>query len=944
MVPRAIGAACLMAFVVAVFVPQARSQETCSAPIPSIAVPSKAVDIFTPQQEVELGDIEAQEIERNLHVIDDPKLTNHIDKILNRLVAQIPPTGLKFRVILIDLPAVNSMSIAGGRIYVTRKMVAFLDNDDELAGLLAHEMGHALAHQAAITETRLFRKILGVTSVGDRQDIFDKFNQLISNLARDPKLLERLATQEEPRQYQADRIAIAIMANAGFAPESFPGFFDRLAQTKGKTGNWLTDLFTETTINEKRLREMRKTVQELPRPCLRAAPAPLSADFKTWQAAVIGYSGLGRPEKLIGLMDMRALTPPLRTDLTNVRFSPDGNYLLAQDDASIFVLSHSSLRLLFRVDARDSYPAQFAPDSKSVVFSTRGLHVERWSVPDGKELGVHELALPKGCIQGKLSPDGRIFACLNNQFDLSLIDTSTNAAVFEKKQFFIPTFDMLFRALLLQIEGVKVDWARMEFSPDSHVFLSSGGSSSLAIDLQTNKPFKIDRGLAEKLQRGSFAFLTTDRVVVVDQYEPKDSGVFEFPSGHRIESVYLRGTVRAPTRGHYVIAGPLKDFQVGALDLTSPGKFTVAVRNSTALDIYGDQAVTQAASGQIVLLALPSLKTLIASSLPQSPLGVLRAADVPPDLTWLAVSGDTRGAVWNVATGSRLYFTRGFRGAYFDGNSALYADFPKLDPHARSIAQMGLDGSGIRMAVPISDDRKEVVRQWGHYLVRRRPAGKKGSLFADTTFEVDDVRDGHLLWSRTFPKRMPVVTPNPAAGTLLLEWPLDSDAAKNDIKHSAALRSRVAAIKHKSGAYLFENVDAATGHPLGEMVLDTGRGSFAIDRVYATGEFVVVFDNRNRTLVYSLSTGQQLASYFGSASAVSSSADLLSVQNQPGELDIYKIGNEEKRSELTFSSPVAFQQFSRDGQRLFVLTADQTEYIFDSATLARGPKANPAGK
>lgn len=937
-----IRAFCIVALLATVCVPQARSQEKCSVPIPSIAVPPQSQDIFTPQQEVYLGDVQAEQIERNLHVIQDDKLTKHMDDVLNRLVAQLPPTGLKFRVILIDLPVVNSMSIAGGRIYVTRKMVAFVQNDDELAGLLAHEMGHALAHQTALTETRLFRQILGVTSVGDRQDIFDKFNRLIDNIGRNPKLLERLATEEEPDQYQADRIAVAVMANAGYAPESFASFFDRFAQTNGKTGNWLTDLFTETTINEKRLREIKKTVQELPPTCLRSTPAPPSTVFEAWQATVVGYSDLGRREKFIGLMDQRALTPPLRTDLTNVRFSPDGEYLLAQDDASIFVLSHDPLQLLFRVDARDSYPAQFAPDSRSVVFNTRGWRVERWSVPDGNQLAVHELAVPKGCIQGNLSPDGRIFACLNNQFDLSLIDTDTGTAVFAKKHFFVPTFELLLQALLFQSEGLKVNWARLEFSPDSHIFLASGGSSSLAIDLRTDQPSKIDNGLAGKLQDGSFAFLAPDRVVVVNEYKPQASGVFEFPSGHLVESVYLHGTVRAPTRGNYIIAGPLKDFQVGALDLSAPEKFTIAVRDSAALDIYGDQAATQAASGQIVLALIPSLKTLAVLPLPQSPLGVLRAADVSPDLKWLAVSGGTRGGVWNVDTGERLYFTRGFRGAYFD-DSALFADFPKLDQQVRAIARMDLNGGGVRTAFPVEDDPKELVRQWGRYLVKRRPAGKNGSVFVDTVLEVDDARDGHMLWSRTFPKEMPEATLNPKADTLLIGWPADSDAAKRELKLYPALKSRLAAMKDKFGAYLLEDINAATGHQLGEMVMDTGRGSFGIEDAYAAGDFIVVFDNRNRTLVYSLSTGEQKSSYFGNRSILSTAANLLSIENQPGELDIYALGTEQQRCQLTFSSPVALQEFSDDGKRLFVLTANQTEYIFDSATLAKGSAANGVG-
>lgn len=927
-------------------VPQARSQEKCSVPIPSIAAPPKDADIFTAQQEVDLGDIQAGQIEHNLHVIPEDKLTEHMNEVLRRLVAQLPPTGLNFRVILIDLPVVNSMSIAGGRIYVTRKMVAFLHNDDELAGLLAHEMGHALSHQAAIRQTRLLQQILAVTSVGDRQDNFDKFNRLIDNIGRDPKLLERLATQEEPQQYQADQIAIAIVANAGYNPESFTAFFDRLAQTNGKTGNWLTDFFAETTINEKRLREIRKSVQELPPTC-RSAPSALpSADFLAWQAGVIGYSGLGRPEKLVGLMDKRTLTPPLRADLTNVKFSPDGKFLLAQDDASIFVLSHDPLRLLFRIDARNSYPAQFTPDSKSVVFSTHALRMERWSVPEGNQTEVHELALPGGCVQSKLSSDGSTLACMNRNFDLLLLKVADGGQIVAKKQFFLPDisgpYGVLALGYIIAMEEGHLEWAQMDFSPDSRYFLVAGGRSSFALNLLTHQNIALHGGLDDRLRRGSFAFDSPDRVISVDASDPKDSGIFGFPSGRKTEAIYLRGEVRAPTRGNYVLAGPLKDYQVGALNLSEPEKFTLAVRDSPALDIFDDQAAVQAASGQVVLVGLPNLKKDAAADLPLSPLGTLLASDVSPDLQWLAMSGDSRGGVWNVSTASRLYYTRGFRGAYFDSDVALYSDFPKLDPKARSIAKMNLNGGGIQTAFPIDDGPQEIVRQWGRYLVTRKPAGKKGSASHDTALDVANAGDGHLLWTRIFPKEMPAATLNADAGTLLVGWPANSDAAKEELKNYPTLRSQLDALKDKSSAYFLEEMDAATGHQLGQMALDTGKWSFDIDDAYGAGSFVVVSDNRNRTLVYSLSTGQQIASYFGSHSVMSVPVNLLSIENEPGVLDIYKLGNEQKTNELTFSSPVALQKFSADGARLFVLTENQTEYVFDSATLAATPATTAA--
>ena len=217
----------------------AQAQEACPA-APDVAHSSVA-NIFTPQQEIYLGDVEAEQLEQRSRVIHDDELAAHLNRLVDGLVAQMPPTQLKFRVALVDLPNVNAFSLSGGRIYVTRKMVAFVRNEDELASLLAHEMGHTLAHQQAIQTTRLFHDILGVTSVGDARDIADKYNRMLDNLARNLNSLIKVSSQEEPHQYQADQVALYVLANAGYSPQVFAEFFDRLAQTHGRVGNWFTE-------------------------------------------------------------------------------------------------------------------------------------------------------------------------------------------------------------------------------------------------------------------------------------------------------------------------------------------------------------------------------------------------------------------------------------------------------------------------------------------------------------------------------------------------------------------------------------------------------------------------------------------------------------------------------------------------------------------------------
>jgi WD40 repeat protein len=910
------------------------AQEKCPAPPALTASPEP--NIFTPQQEVDLGDVEAEQVESKVHVIHDDELAAYLNHIVNRVLAQLPPTQLHFRVTLIDVPEVNAFTLSGGRIYVTRKMVAFARSEDELADLLSHEMGHALSHQEAIDKTRELRELLGVTSVGDRKDIADKINRLIDNAARNPKVFEKARGEEEPHQYQADQIALYAMANAGYSPLSFADFFDRTAQTRGKTGSWMSDFFGQTSPNEKRLREIRKSIDDLPPACRNiTAPAP-SAEFQQWQADVIGYSGLGQPESLVGALDKKVLDPPLRSDIEHLKFSPDGKFVLAQDDASIFVLSRNPLHLLFRLDATDAHAAQFTPDSQSVVFDTRGMRVEKWSISDEKRVDVHEMAIPKGCIQTRLSPDGKTLACLNGDFDISLFDVAAGTTVLEKKAFFTPegfyAFTVYVEIFLARLTGrTELNLAELQFSPDGRYFLGANPSARLAFDLTNNSSVALHGSFGDKL-KGQFAFLSPDRGIAVNVFDSKNSAIIEFPSGKILEREFLGSQeLEAPGHGNYAILRPVKDAPVGLLDLTSHD-LPVIVKKSAAMDAYDDEFLGEKLSGEVALWDVKTRTPKTAVTLSLSPLGPLLAGAASPDLQWVALSGDTRGGIWNLWTGKRLYYTRGFKGAYFDGETSLLADFPKLEPTSRSIAVMDLRNHDIKEGIPIDD--KSAARQYGQFIVSRTPNGKGGSDYRNVVLDIRDVHDGHSLWTRTFPKEVPEMTLDPRAGTLLVSWQVDEDAAKDEIKKAPTLQSRLSEIHDRKNAYVLEAFDARNGNQLGFMIVDTGKGSFRIENAYAAADWVVVADTQGRTHVYSLSTGALKGELFGTWSILSTAAGLLAVENEPGKIDVYDLASLEKRSQLAFPSPIALWQFSGDGKRLLVLTKAQTAYTFDCGRLS----------
>jgi|SRR5208283_655459 len=272
-----------------------RAQQSCSVTVP-ISIPT-AVNIFSAQQERTLGDIEAEMVQSNYRPAQDEELAAHLNAIAGRVLSQLPRDQLRVHVILIDTPEPESFSVAPERIYISRKMVAVLRNDDELAGLLGHELGHILMHQNAIIVSQLFHEILAVNAVSDRKDIAEKLMRLLNSIDRDTMLLRKTAQlidrQEGIHQNQADRVALYASAAAGFSPRAYAELFDRSAGTKGSSGSVLTDFFGSTTSNLRRLREIKKGLKQLPRPCQEIVPVVLP-EFRTWQAAVIAGPDLAR--------------------------------------------------------------------------------------------------------------------------------------------------------------------------------------------------------------------------------------------------------------------------------------------------------------------------------------------------------------------------------------------------------------------------------------------------------------------------------------------------------------------------------------------------------------------------------------------------------------------------------------------------------------------------
>lgn len=143
---------------------------------------------------------------------DDPELKALIQKVVERLVAASERPDLKYRVTVLNSPAINAFALPDGSLYVTRGLLALANDTSELSSVLAHEMAHVIARHATIREDQVKQAVL--------------VSRVISDVVNDPDLgalamqksRRTLASFNRGQELEADAIGVGIAARAGFDP------------------------------------------------------------------------------------------------------------------------------------------------------------------------------------------------------------------------------------------------------------------------------------------------------------------------------------------------------------------------------------------------------------------------------------------------------------------------------------------------------------------------------------------------------------------------------------------------------------------------------------------------------------------------------------------------------------------------------------------------------
>jgi len=894
-----------------------------SCPAPPAILASTQPNIFSEQQEQWLGDASADQIERFYKPVKDPAENAYVARISERLLAALPPTKIQFRVILLDAPQVNAFSLAGGRIYLFRKLVVNAKNEDEVASVIGHEMGHILSHQFAYESTADLKRLLNITSVGDKADVYAKVQLLIDARMKDKHPAPTGNSDEG--QDQADTVSMYAIAAAGYYPQAFSEFWNRMFFVDGKVGGALSDFFGVTKPQEKRLRAILKLVNALPPGCGASKPSD-SPEFKKWQALVEANQPAVSTQSASASLRTKplaevALNPPMRMSLDRLRFSRDGKYILAQDESSVFVLTRDPYKQLFRFDAEQALHAEFSPDSQHIVFTTRGLHSEEWNIPDQKLLAAHDPVTRNRCIQTVISPDGRTLFCLSvrgeflsTALDLILIDAASGDVLLRKESFFAPTFEFATKLNLVTMLNLPIDLMPASFSADGNTILIGPSLSKVAFDLRTRAPIKVGKGLTDTVN-GAYAFLGNDKVVGVGR-SIGDSGIFSFPDGKRLTAVPFGLTdLQSVSSGNFVLSHNIKDYAVGLVDVEA-AKFVVASK-AQSMDFWDGTLLNENADGSVVLHKLGDKNIPDQTAiLPISPLAASLVSAISEDGRYLALSSRTRGGVWDLKTGERVLLALHFTNAVFAPDDSVYTEFPKQDKQDRAIVHFSFSPFS---ATPVPyKEEKEMSLTHSGLQEWKTTENKKG-----VELIVHNLADDSVLWRQNFDEARfghasSVIIP----GEILLTFSLKSDFAKARVDANPTLAEQASKVENRDKGGLLQVLDSNTGKVLHEVVLEIPLDYEGLEGIHVVGDQLYLTGGANRTLVYSATTGAQTRQFFGTLIAAHPASGHICVLNRGDEALVYD-AHGKQLADFYMGSALRFASFQQSGNRLILLTADQ---------------------
>jgi len=216
------------------------------------------MDWYSIEKEIRLGKEYAQQLEQSMRMVQDPVVNEYINRIGQNLVrnsdAKVP-----FTIKVVDDDSVNAFALPGGFFYVNSGLILAADEEAELAGVMAHEIAHVAARHATRNATRaelanLFSIPLIFVGGG-----IGYAARSVANIALPMTFLKFSRGFEA----EADYLGLQYMYKAGYDPNAFVAFFEKLAAQEKKKPGTLAKAFSTHPQTPDRIQKSQQEISTI---------------------------------------------------------------------------------------------------------------------------------------------------------------------------------------------------------------------------------------------------------------------------------------------------------------------------------------------------------------------------------------------------------------------------------------------------------------------------------------------------------------------------------------------------------------------------------------------------------------------------------------------------------------------------------------------------------
>jgi len=216
------------------------------------------VNVFSDEEELQLGKQFADEIEKEVKIYDDPMITNYIVELGQRLAKHSRRSNITYHFKVVDTEAVNAFALPGGYLYVNLGLIRAAENESELAGVIGHEIGHVVGKHGAEQLT----KQLGIAALA--QLVLGKDPNKIAELAAGIVATGAMMKYSRDAERESDAFAVEEMYGAGIDPEGMATFFEKLFQMQKSQPSQIEQIFSTHPPTQERVVNVRAHIAKLP--------------------------------------------------------------------------------------------------------------------------------------------------------------------------------------------------------------------------------------------------------------------------------------------------------------------------------------------------------------------------------------------------------------------------------------------------------------------------------------------------------------------------------------------------------------------------------------------------------------------------------------------------------------------------------------------------------